>query len=86
MELNKKIVDVIENRDKQGKRFTIIAVAEGAISKQDAKMTKKEYKKKPKKEINKSVKLPTWFDNEQKDINVSEEEKKEIEALLKEFK
>ena len=46
----------------------------------------KEYKKKPKKEINKSVKLPTWFDNEQKDINVSEEEKKEIEALLKEFK
>ena len=49
-------------------------------------MVKKEYKKKPKKEINKSVKLPTWFDNEQKDINVSEEEKKEIEALLKEFK
>lgn len=47
---------------------------------------KKEYKKKSKKEINKSVKLPTWFDNEQKDINVSEEEKKEIEALLKEFK
>lgn len=47
---------------------------------------KKEYKKKTKKEINKSVKLPTWFDNEQKDINVSEEEKKEIEALLKEFK
>ena len=47
---------------------------------------KKEYKKKPKKEINKSVKLPTWFDNEQKDINVSEEEKKEIEALLKEIK
>lgn len=47
---------------------------------------KKEYKKKPKKEINKSIKLPTWFDNEQKDINVSEEEKKEIEALLKEFK
>lgn len=47
---------------------------------------KKEYKKKPKKEINKSVKLPIWFDNEQKDINVSEEEKKEIEALLKEFK
>ena len=40
------IVDVIENRDKQGKRFTIIAVAEGAISKQDAKLTKKEYKKK----------------------------------------
>lgn len=40
------IVDIIENRDKQGKRFTIIAVAEGAISKQDAQLTKKEYKKK----------------------------------------
>ena len=41
-----KILDVIEERDRQGKRFTIIAVAEGAISKQDAQLTKKEYKKK----------------------------------------
>ena len=48
--------------------------------------TAREAMNKAKKEINKSVKLPTWFDNEQKDINVSEEEKKEIEALLKEFK
>ena len=37
-----KILDVIEERDRQGKRFTIIAVAEGAISKQDAQLTKKE--------------------------------------------
>ncbi|MBP3868076.1 MAG: 6-phosphofructokinase [Solobacterium sp.] len=42
----KKIVDVIEQRDKDGHRFTIIAVAEGAISKEDAKLSKKEYKKK----------------------------------------
>ena len=42
----KKIVDVIEQRDKEGHRFTIIAVAEGAISKEDAKLSKKEYKKK----------------------------------------
>lgn len=42
----KKVVDVIEQRDKEGHRFTIIAVAEGAISKEDAKLTKKEYKKK----------------------------------------
>ncbi len=41
-----KVVEVIENRDKQGKRFSIIAVAEGAISKEDAALTKKEYKKK----------------------------------------
>ncbi len=41
-----KIVDKIEERDKNGSRFTIIAVAEGAISKQDAKLSKKEYKKK----------------------------------------
>ncbi|MBO7703914.1 MAG: 6-phosphofructokinase [Solobacterium sp.] len=42
----KKVIDVIEERDKEGHRFTIIAVAEGAISKEDAKLSKKEYKKK----------------------------------------
>jgi len=43
-----KIVDKIEERDKNGSRFTIIAVAEGAISKADAKLSKKEYKEKKK--------------------------------------
>ncbi len=43
-----KIVDKIEERDKNGSRFTIIAVAEGAISKEDAKLSKKEYKEKMK--------------------------------------
>ena len=42
----KKIVSAIEARKKRGAKFTIIAVAEGAISKEDAKLTKKEYKKK----------------------------------------
>ena len=42
----KKVIEVIEKRDKEGHRFTIIAVAEGAISKEDAKLSKKEYKKK----------------------------------------
>ena len=42
----KKVIDKIEERDKNGSRFTIIAVAEGAISKEDAKLSKKEYKKK----------------------------------------
>ncbi len=41
-----KIIDVIETRDRQGKRFTIMAVAEGAISKQDARLSKKDYRKK----------------------------------------
>ncbi|MCR5404936.1 MAG: 6-phosphofructokinase [Butyrivibrio sp.] len=41
-----KICDAIEQRDKRGSRFTIIAVAEGAISKKDAKLSKKEYKEK----------------------------------------
>ena len=41
-----KVVDKIEERDKRGSRFTIIAVAEGAISKKDAALSKKEYKKK----------------------------------------
>ncbi len=41
-----KVIEKIEERDKNGSRFTIIAVAEGAISKEDAKLSKKEYKKK----------------------------------------
>jgi len=41
-----KVIAKIEERDKKGSRFTIIAVAEGAISKEDAKLPKKEYKKK----------------------------------------
>jgi len=42
----KKIADAINKRKKNGSRFTIIAVAEGAISKEDAKLSKKEYQKK----------------------------------------
>ncbi|MDE7271222.1 MAG: 6-phosphofructokinase [Acetatifactor sp.] len=41
-----KVIQKIEERDKNGSRFTIIAVAEGAISKEDAKLSKKELKKK----------------------------------------
>lgn len=41
-----KVISAIENRTKEGKGFTILAVAEGAISKEDAKLTKKELKKK----------------------------------------
>lgn len=40
------VVDAIEKRTKAGKHFTILAVAEGAISKEDAALSKKEYKKK----------------------------------------
>lgn len=43
-----KIVEAIERRSKRGSKFTILAVAEGAISKQDAKLSKKEYKEKMK--------------------------------------
>ncbi|MCD7750448.1 MAG: 6-phosphofructokinase [Lachnospiraceae bacterium] len=41
-----KVCKKIEERDKGGSRFTIIAVAEGAISKEDAKLSKKEMKRK----------------------------------------
>ena len=41
-----KVVDKIRERHERGSRFTILAVAEGAISKEDAKLSKKEYKKK----------------------------------------
>lgn len=42
----KKIIDAINKRTKEGKGFTILAVAEGAISKEDAALSKKDYKKK----------------------------------------
>lgn len=44
-----QVVNAIEERHKRGSRFTILAVAEGAISKKDAKLSKKEYKEKLKK-------------------------------------
>ncbi|MFI3200045.1 MAG: ATP-dependent 6-phosphofructokinase [Eubacteriales bacterium] len=42
------IVESIEARSRNGSKFTIIAVAEGAISKKDASLSKKEYKEKKK--------------------------------------
>lgn len=43
-----KVVEAIEKRHKGGSKFTILAVAEGAISKEDAALSKKEYKEKMK--------------------------------------
>lgn len=40
------VIKAIEKREKSGGRFAIIVVAEGAITKDDAKLPKKEYKKK----------------------------------------
>ena len=42
----KHVISAIQRRNEQGKHFTILAVAEGAISKEDAKLKKKEYKEK----------------------------------------
>lgn len=50
-----KVVEAIDKRTRQGKGFTILAVAEGAISKQDAKLSKKELKAKNKKKKYPSV-------------------------------
>lgn len=41
-----KVIEAIERRHSNGSRFTILAVAEGAISKEDAALSKKEYKEK----------------------------------------
>ncbi len=41
-----KVVAAVEKRENDGKRFSILAVAEGAISKEDAELTKKERKAK----------------------------------------
>lgn len=49
------IIEAIEKRKKQGKGFTILAVAEGAISKEDAALSKKELKKKREAETYPSV-------------------------------
>ena len=50
-----KVVEAIRKRSKAGKGFTILAVAEGAISREDAKLGKKEYKEKVKKRAYPSV-------------------------------
>lgn len=42
------VVGALRERNRQGKRFSIIAVAEGAISKEDASLSKKELKEKKK--------------------------------------
>lgn len=49
------IAEAIDKRVKSGKKFTIIAVAEGAISKEDAKLSKKELKDKQAKKKYPSV-------------------------------
>ena len=41
-----KIIEAIQHRSKEGKGFTILAVAEGAISKEDAALSKKDFKEK----------------------------------------
>ena len=46
----------------------------------------KEYKKKPKKETKTISSLPVWFNEETQKKELSEEEQKEMEALLKEFR
>ena len=40
------IANAIKKREEEGKHFTILAVAEGAITKEDAALSKKEYQKK----------------------------------------
>ena len=43
-----KVIKAIDDRSARGSKFTIMAVAEGAISKEDAQLSKKEYKEKMK--------------------------------------
>ena len=50
-----RVIEAIENRNKAGKGFTIIAAAEGAISKEDAKLSKKDLEKKRSKSSYPSV-------------------------------
>ena len=45
------VVNALNERTKQGKRFSILAVAEGAISREDAGLSKKELKEKKKNQM-----------------------------------
>jgi len=49
-----KIVEAVDRRTRQGKGFTILAVAEGAISKENARLSKKAFK-----EMVKAVQYPS---------------------------
>lgn len=49
------VVHAITKRTEQGKKFSILAVAEGAISVEDAKLSKKELKAKYKKSMDPSI-------------------------------
>lgn len=49
------VVQALEKRTQEGKSFSILAVAEGAISKEDAALTKKELKAKRKKKTFPSI-------------------------------
>lgn len=58
-----------------------IKTAAGAMT-----QAEKEYKKTPKKEIKKEVKVPVWFNNQpQKEEELPDEEKKALELLLGRF-
>lgn len=61
-----KVVDAIQYRTEQGKPFSILAVAEGAISKEDAELSKKEYKKKQKERHYPSVSYKVGHEIEEK--------------------
>ncbi len=66
-----KIVDAINKRNKAGKGFTILAVAEGAISKEDAKLSKKELKKKQEEDKKKYPSVAYKLEDElQKKLNL----------------
>jgi len=51
----KKVAKAVQKRQKAGKSFTVIACAEGAISKEDSQLSKKKYKAKVEKRNGMSV-------------------------------
>ena len=52
-----KVVEAIQKRNKAGKRFTILAVAEGAISKEDAELPKEKNTKKSLRKERRNIRL-----------------------------
>ena len=65
-----KVVGAIERRKRNGSGFTILAVAEGAISKEDAQLGKKELKRKWKKTENFTHLFPIKWQKRSKTVPV----------------
>ena len=80
---NKLVSSFVETIAGQWKRLKIETASEAMDI---AEKEHKKYSKKIPEKIKKQEKLPIWFDENQKKEEITEEEKNELDELLKEFR